>query len=71
MTTDAPLTGTDLELERVAAKVMVKDVAEAMGITPSRVSRIEDQPRITPKLARRYRDALETCRTSGTSGRAA
>lgn len=69
--TSERVTGITLELERVAAKVMVKDIAEAMGISPSRVSRIEDQPDVTARLARRYRDALEKCRTSGTSGAAA
>ena len=62
-----PLRGMDLELRRVAAKVKVKDIASAMGISPSRVSRIEDQPSVTDRLARRYLDALATCRTSGTS----
>lgn len=68
---DEALSGTDLELQRVVAKVKVKDIAAHMGISPSRVSRIEDQPTITPRMARRYLDALAMCRTSGTSGRAA
>ena len=65
------LRGMDLELRRVAARVKVKDIADAMGITASRVSRIEDQPTVTDKLARRYLDALAACGTSGTSGKAA
>jgi hypothetical protein len=69
--TSEPLTGMALELRRVAARVKVKDVARAMGITPSRVSRIEDQPTVTDRLARRYLEALAECGTSGTSGKAA
>ena len=65
------LRGMDLELRRVAARIKVKDVAAQMGISPSRLSRIEDQPTVTDRLARRYLDALAACGTSGTSGKAA
>lgn len=68
MTTDARPTGLDMKLERVAARVKVRDLALLMGITPSRVSRIEGQTsRLTPDMERRYRAALDLCRTSGTS----
>lgn len=67
MTTDTRTTGLDLKVLRVRAQLQVKEVAEAMGISGSRLSRIEvDQP-VTPRMEQRYLDALELCRTSGTS----
>ena len=65
------LTGLDLKLRRVAAGLQVQHVADAMGISAPRVSRIEREPRVTPAMLTRYADAIEKCRTSGTSGRAA
>lgn len=58
------MTGLDLKLERVAAQVRVKELADAMGISWSRVSRIEAQPTVTDRLVTRYRAALGTCRTA-------
>lgn len=70
--------GVELEVERVRAGLMVKHVAEFMGVAPSRVSRIEDDPSVTARLALRYRSALAqasakygTSRTSGESRGAA
>lgn len=61
-------TGLDLKIERVRAGVLSKDLAKAMGISSSRLSRIEvDQP-VTDRMLARYRAALGTC---GTSERAA
>ena len=62
-------TGIELSFERLAIrpKPQAKDLAEAMGISPSRLSRIENDPRpVTESMARRYRAALGTFRTSGT-----
>jgi len=60
--------GVELEVERVRAGVLVKHVAEFMGISDSRVSRIEDDPAVTARLARRYRLALaEATAKYGTS----
>jgi transcriptional regulator with XRE-family HTH domain len=56
-----------LKLERVAADITVKDVAAQMGISASRLSRIEDDPSLTARMVDRYRVALTTCRTSRTS----
>lgn len=67
MDTHTGLTGLDLKLRRVAAGFQVKQIAEAMGVTDGRLSRIEREPRVTTDMLRRYTDALETCRTSGTS----
>lgn len=64
-----PPTGLELQFERksLRPKIQAKDVAAAMGITSSRMSRIENDPApVTSRMARRYRDALETCRTYGT-----
>jgi transcriptional regulator with XRE-family HTH domain len=61
MTTET--TGLDLKIERIRAGVLVKDLAVAMGISSSRLSRIEvDQP-VTERMLVRYRAALGTCRT--------
>lgn len=56
-------TGLDLKIERIRAGVMVKDIAAEMGITPSRVSRIEVPEPVTDQMLARYRAALGTCRT--------
>lgn len=58
-------TGLDLKIERIRAGVMVKDLASEMGITASRLSRIEgDSVRpVTTRMLTRYRTALGTCRT--------
>lgn len=67
MSTDT--TGLDLQFERRRAvpKVQARDIASVMGISSSRVSRIENDPRRqTERMVERYRAALETCRTSGT-----
>jgi len=61
------LSGMDLKLRRVAADVLAKDVAAAMGITTGRLSRIEDQPSLTDTMYRRYMEALDKCRTSRTA----
>jgi predicted transcriptional regulator len=61
------MNGTDLKVARVRADVKLKDVALAMGISSSRLSRIEaPTSHPAPDTIRRYLDALEKCRTSGT-----
>lgn len=65
------VTGKELELERRALDVKVKDLAAAMGSRSSRVSQIESQRLVTPEMARRYRDALATFATVATSPEAA
>lgn len=57
------VTGLDLKIERIRAGVMVKELAKEMGITPSRVSRIEVPEPVTERMLARYRAALGTCRT--------
>lgn len=65
------LTGKDLKLQRVAADVRVKDLATAMGVTDSRVSRIENSRIVTEDAAAKYVTALATLATNATDGRSA
>lgn len=71
MTTETRTTGLDLKVRRVRAQLQAKDVAAAMGITSSRLSRIEVDEPVTPRMEKRYLAALATFRTSGTSETAA
>jgi plasmid maintenance system antidote protein VapI len=50
--------GMDLKLRRVAADVRVTEVADAMGVTISRITYIEGRRVVTPRAAARYLDAL-------------
>lgn len=51
--------GVELAVKRLRAGVKVKHVAEAMGLSDSRVSRIESDPSVTSRTTRRYLDALD------------
>jgi transcriptional regulator with XRE-family HTH domain len=66
VSTETPTTGLDLKVERTRAQVTGKAVAEAMGVSSSRLSRIERDEPVTDRMRKRYLKALETCRTSGT-----
>lgn len=68
MSTNQPVTGLDLKLERVARGVWAKDVAKEMGISKGRITAIE-KPDSYPEAEtiRRYRAALDTCAPSSTS----
>jgi len=68
VTSHIPTTGLELKLRRVAAGVKAKAVAGQMGISSSRLSRIEVPEPVTDRMAARYLTALDACRTSGTSG---
>jgi transcriptional regulator with XRE-family HTH domain len=59
--------GKTLKLRRVAADVMAKDLAAAMGVSDSRVSRIENSRTVTDETVARYTKALDTCITKFTS----
>lgn len=61
------VTGKELELERRSLDVKVSDLATAMGRAPSRVSQIEAQRYVTPRMAQRYREALATFATVATT----
>lgn len=56
-------TGMQLKLARVAAHVKVGAVADQMGVTSSRISRIENTAFVTDDTAQRYRRALAACIT--------
>lgn len=66
MTTEPRTSGLELKVQRIRAKVAQTDLARAMGISSSRLSRIEQDVPTTPAMQERYLDALTTCRTSGT-----
>lgn len=56
-------TGLALKVERVAADVSSSALAEAMGVTVSRLSYIEGRRKVTSKAATKYRAALQTLTT--------
>ncbi len=60
MTHDTEPTGLSLKVERVRARVKLKDLAQEMGVSPSRLSAIEREQYPSPDSVRRYRDALGT-----------
>lgn len=62
MNAATPVTGLDLKLARVAARVKQRQLGQAMGVSESRVSSIERESFVTAELAARYRTALDTCR---------
>jgi transcriptional regulator with XRE-family HTH domain len=55
-------TGLDLKLHRVAANIKGYELAEAMGVSASRVSAIEGSRIVQPDTATRYLTALDTLR---------
>jgi plasmid maintenance system antidote protein VapI len=66
MPTNEQVTGLGLKLERVAARVKQWQVAEHMGVSPSRVAAIEREAVVSTDTAFRYRTAMRMCGT-GTS----
>lgn len=68
------MTGLELRLRRTEAEVRVKELAQAMGVTPSRISYIESRRYPTVEATDRYLAALDMCitkSTTATSGRVA
>lgn len=61
------MTGLELKLKRVAADVRVKELAEAMGVTDSRITYIEGRRNPTQEAIDRYMNALSTCVTKSTT----
>ena len=60
-------TGKELKLRRVAADVQGQDLAQAMGVSPSRVSQLERiTVQVTPEAEARYVAALSKCVTKST-----
>lgn len=60
------MTGKDLKLQRVAADVRVNELAVAMGVSASRISRIENSRVVTDDARSRYVTALATLATNVT-----
>jgi len=60
-------TGLELKLLRVAARVRTSEMADAMGVSASRVSAIESRDVVTDGASSRYRVALATLATGTTS----
>lgn len=63
-------TGLDLKVARTRDRVKAKAIAEAMGVSASRVAKVEREAVVSPEIAQRYLAALELCRTLGTQGAA-
>jgi transcriptional regulator with XRE-family HTH domain len=61
------MTGRDLKLKRVGADVRVKELAVAMGVSDSRISRLENSRIVTDDARSRYLAALATLTTIVTS----
>lgn len=68
VSTTTPTTGLGLKLARTAERVKQWQVADAMGVSPSRVASIEREAVVSPKLVDRYMKALDTCRTGTSEG---
>lgn len=64
--TSGGASGLDLKLRRVAADVRAKDIADAMGVHRTRISRIESSRTVTPDTSSRYLAALAMCATKST-----
>lgn len=64
---DTQPTGLALKLERVGRRVKATLLAEAMGVSKSRVSAIEREQFPSVEIVERYRAALDTCAVSPTS----
>lgn len=58
--TDVLVTGMTLKLERIARNVKQGQLASRMGVSPSKLSRLEDRYAVGPDAARQYRSALAT-----------
>ena len=66
MNAPSPVTGLSLKVKRVTEDISSGDLAEAMGVTVSRLSHIEGSRKVTPKAAAKYLAALATLTTKPT-----
>lgn len=57
------ITGLDLKVERVRARVTATRLAQEMGVTRQRISAIEADAIVTDDAAERYRMALMSVTT--------
>lgn len=60
------MTGKDLKIRRIIADVRIKELAQEMGVTGSRVTHIEKQALVSVEATAKYLDALTTCSTKTT-----
>lgn len=59
--------GLDLKLARTRERLKAKTIAEAMGISQSRIAHIEREAVVSTEMTTRYLNAVAQCRTLGTS----
>lgn len=59
------LPGLDLKLKRIAQRVKQYELAKAMGVSTSRLSKIEREGLASTEITQRYLAALDTCGTLG------
>jgi DNA-binding XRE family transcriptional regulator len=62
------ITGLSLRVARVEARAKAKDIAALMGVSRSRITKIEREGFVSEAIATRYLEALRTFRKFGTSG---
>lgn len=67
MDIDTPRSGLDLKVLRTRHRVKGIQVAQAMGVSPSRVTALEREAVPSAEMIRRYVEAVDTCRASDTS----
>lgn len=58
--------GLELKILRVKANIRGKDLAQAMGYSPSNVSHIENRRLVPPEVVDRYVAAIATLTTNTT-----
>lgn len=63
MTSNTYVTGLDLKLERVAARLRQRQIGDAMGVSGSRVAAIEREAVVSAETVARYREAMRVCST--------
>lgn len=71
MSDQTQLSGLGLKVERTKRRVKAVQIAEAMGVSKSRVAAIEREGYPSLDITARYLAALDTCAPSPTSENAA
>jgi transcriptional regulator with XRE-family HTH domain len=61
------MNGHDLKVERVKANLQARQIAEAMGVHSSTITRIEQRIYVDAAVIDRYLKAIATCSTLSTS----
>lgn len=55
------MTGMDLRVERIRARIQVQQLAAEMGLSRQRVSQVESLAHVSAGMESRYRAALARC----------